>query len=80
MDASSTGRAPFPAAIAGTEILTDNVKEIISPKKITSDEWLRIMEEHSLEKKLYHVADSLVREVFSELNRTFITPLDRVDM
>jgi len=25
-------------------------------------------------------ADSLVREVFSELNRTFITPLDREDM
>ena len=33
MDASSTGRAALPAAIAGTEILTDNVKEIISPKK-----------------------------------------------
>ena len=34
---------------AGAEILTDNVKEIISPKKITSDEWLRIMEEaHTL--------------------------------
>jgi len=30
---------------AGAEILTDNVKEVISPKKITSDEWLRIMEE-----------------------------------
>jgi len=34
---------------AGAEILTDKVKEIISPKKITSDEWLRIIEEaHSL--------------------------------
>ena len=34
---------------AGAEILTDNVKDIISPKKITSDEWLRIMEEaHTL--------------------------------
>jgi len=34
---------------AGAEILTDKVKEIISPKKITSDEWLRIMEEaHTL--------------------------------
>jgi len=34
---------------AGAEILTDNVKEIISPKKITSDEWLRIIEEaHAL--------------------------------
>jgi CofH subfamily radical SAM domain protein len=34
---------------AGAEILTDNVKEIISPKKIMSDEWLRIMEEaHTL--------------------------------
>ncbi len=34
---------------AGAEILTDNVKEVISPKKITSDEWLRIMEEaHTL--------------------------------
>jgi|TARA_B100000446_G_scaffold164347_1_gene165939 dehypoxanthine futalosine cyclase len=30
---------------AGAEILTDRVKEIISPKKITSNEWLRIMEE-----------------------------------
>ena len=27
---------------AGAEILTDNVKKIISPKKITSDEWLRL--------------------------------------
>jgi dehypoxanthine futalosine cyclase len=34
---------------AGAEILTDRVKEIISPKKIMSDEWLRIMEEaHTL--------------------------------
>lgn len=30
---------------AGAEILVDSVKEIISPKKISSDEWLRIMEE-----------------------------------
>ena len=30
---------------AGAEILTDSVKEIISPKKITTDEWLRIMDE-----------------------------------
>ena len=30
---------------AGAEILTDSVKEIISPKKINSDEWLRIMRE-----------------------------------
>ena len=30
---------------AGAEILTDSVKEIISPKKIKSDEWLRIMKE-----------------------------------
>ena len=30
---------------AGAEILTDSVKEIISPKKINSDEWLRIMHE-----------------------------------
>ena len=35
---------------AGAEILTDSVKEIISPKKITSADWIRIMEEaHSLE-------------------------------
>jgi len=34
---------------AGAEILTDEVKKIISPKKITSDDWLRIMEEaHTL--------------------------------
>jgi dehypoxanthine futalosine cyclase len=30
---------------AGAEILVDSVKEIISPKKISSDEWIRIMEE-----------------------------------
>jgi len=30
---------------AGAEILVDSVKEIISPKKITSDEWIKIMEE-----------------------------------
>jgi dehypoxanthine futalosine cyclase len=34
---------------AGAEILVDSVKEIISPKKITTDEWIRIMEEaHSI--------------------------------
>ena len=30
---------------AGAEILVDSVKDIISPKKITSDEWIRIMRE-----------------------------------
>ena len=30
---------------AGAEILTDNVKQIISPKKIMSDDWVRIMKE-----------------------------------
>ena len=30
---------------AGAEVLTDSVKEIISPKKIKSDEWIRIMDE-----------------------------------
>ena len=30
---------------AGAEILTDKVKQIISPKKITTDDWLRIVEE-----------------------------------
>jgi len=30
---------------AGAEILTDNVKEMISPKKIMSDDWVRIMKE-----------------------------------
>lgn len=30
---------------AGAEILVDSVKAIISPKKISSDQWLRIMEE-----------------------------------
>lgn len=30
---------------AGAEILVDSVKDIISPKKISSDAWLRIMEE-----------------------------------
>lgn len=34
---------------AGAEILVDNVKDVISPKKINSDDWLRIMEEaHSV--------------------------------
>ena len=34
---------------AGAEILVDSVKDIISPKKISSEEWLKIMEEaHSL--------------------------------
>lgn len=34
---------------AGAEILVDSVKNMISPKKITSDQWLRIMEEaHSI--------------------------------
>jgi len=34
---------------AGAEILVDSVKDVISPKKITSNEWIRIMEEaHSL--------------------------------
>ncbi len=34
---------------AGAEILVDSVKDVISPKKISSDEWLKIMEEaHSL--------------------------------
>jgi len=34
---------------AGSEILVDPVKKIISPKKISSDEWIRIMEEaHSI--------------------------------
>jgi dehypoxanthine futalosine cyclase len=30
---------------AGAEILVDAVKDVISPKKISSDDWLRIMEE-----------------------------------
>ena len=30
---------------AGAEILTDNVKQIISPKKIMTDDWIRIMKE-----------------------------------
>ena len=34
---------------AGAEILVDSVKGVISPKKISSDQWLRIMEEaHSM--------------------------------
>jgi dehypoxanthine futalosine cyclase len=34
---------------AGAEILVDSVKQVISPKKISSDEWIRIMEEaHSI--------------------------------
>ena len=30
---------------AGAEILVDEVKDVISPKKISSDDWIRIMEE-----------------------------------
>ena len=34
---------------AGAEILVDEVKDVISPKKISSDEWIRIMDEaHSI--------------------------------
>ena len=34
---------------AGAEILVDSIKNVISPKKISSDQWLRIMEEaHSI--------------------------------
>jgi dehypoxanthine futalosine cyclase len=34
---------------AGAEILVDSVKDVISPKKISSDDWIRIMDEaHSL--------------------------------
>jgi len=43
----SAGLQSLPGA--GAEILTDRVKQIISPKKITSDDWIRIMKEaHSL--------------------------------
>lgn len=35
---------------AGAEILVDSVKDVISPKKISSDDWLRIMREaHELD-------------------------------
>ena len=35
---------------AGAEILVDSVKDVISPKKISSDDWIRIMREaHELE-------------------------------
>jgi len=34
---------------AGAEILVDSVKDVISPKKISSDDWIRIMDEaHSI--------------------------------
>ena len=34
---------------AGAEILVDSVKDVISPKKISSDDWIRIMDEaHSM--------------------------------
>ena len=34
---------------AGAEVLVDSIKNVISPKKISSDQWLRIMEEaHSI--------------------------------
>ncbi len=38
---------------------------------------------HECHKKIHSIeteADKLVRDIFSELNRTFITPLDREDM
>jgi len=38
-----SGLQSLPGAVA--EILTDNVKQIISPKKIMSDDWVRIMKE-----------------------------------
>ncbi len=33
---------------AGAEILVDSVKDVISPKKISSDDWIRIMDEAHL--------------------------------
>ena len=41
---------------------------------------LKIAECHKKIHTIETEADSLVREVFSELNKTFITPLDREDM
>jgi uncharacterized protein len=37
-------------------------------------------EQHEKIKKLENEADVLTRDIFSELNKTFITPLDREDM
>ncbi|MFB5637638.1 MAG: DUF47 domain-containing protein [Nitrosarchaeum sp.] len=37
-------------------------------------------EQHEKIKKLENEADILTRDIFSELNKTFITPLDREDM
>ena len=41
---------------------------------------LKNTEHHKKIHALETEADSLVREIFSELNSTFITPLDREDM
>ena len=46
-DLKDAGLQSIPGA--GAEILVDSVKDIISPKKISSDDWIRIMDEaHSL--------------------------------
>ena len=41
---------------------------------------LKIVECHKKIHTIETEADSLVREVFSHLNKTFITPLDREDL
>lgn len=39
-----------------------------------------VKEHHTRIKKLEREADSLTRSIFAELNKTFITPLDREDI
>ncbi len=41
---------------------------------------LNNVEQHAKIKRLENEADVLTRDIFSELNKTFITPLDREDM
>ena len=52
----------------------------ISEELVTMLSDLKNAECHKQIHTLETQADSLVREIFSELNRTFITPLDREDM
>ena len=59
----------------------------LSKKAVETSEalvvYLSDLQNHDLEKKIHKLeteADVLTRDIFSELNKTFITPLDREDM
>ena len=67
------------------ELLT--ILENLAKKAVeASDAVLELMDDPTNKDKIAHIseieteADVLTRDIFSELNKTFITPLDREDM